>query len=144
MSERLAPQAYDCTRLSFCLIPLRTSRRFCVFTRHAYSERWLNPHRQVCACLEMIRDTEFGEEFSLQSKIQFFRETAHAYGRTALLLSGGSTLGMYHIVRRISALFSPTHIKASEQHLLNHPISYSLPSHSLLPSHVFCRESSKH
>ena len=52
---------------------------------------------EVCACLEMIRDTEFGEEFSLQSKIQFFRETAHAYGRTALLLSGGSTLGMYHI-----------------------------------------------
>lgn len=29
-------------------------------------------------------------------KLAFFNETRHAFGRTALLLSGGSTLGLYH------------------------------------------------
>ena len=57
---------------------------------------------EVCLCLNMLKDTEFGSDFTLESKIQLFRETAHAYGRTALLLSGGSTLGMYHIVSLLS------------------------------------------
>jgi len=30
-------------------------------------------------------------------KLSFFNETRHAFGRSALLLSGGATLGMYHI-----------------------------------------------
>ncbi len=30
----------------------------------------------------------------------FFREVRHAYGRTALLLSGGGSLGSFHIVSR--------------------------------------------
>ena len=29
-------------------------------------------------------------------KLAFFNETRHAYGRTALLLSGGAALGYYH------------------------------------------------
>ena len=43
-------------------------------------------------------------------KLAFFNETRHAYGRTALLLSGGAALGFYHVglitalyVRRLSA-----------------------------------------
>ena len=30
-------------------------------------------------------------------KLSFFNETRHAFGRSALLLSGGATLGLYHI-----------------------------------------------
>ena len=32
-----------------------------------------------------------------QQKLAFFNETRHAFGRSALLLSGGATLGMYHL-----------------------------------------------
>ena len=33
---------------------------------------------------------------SIEKKLEFFSETRHAYGRTALLLSGGATFGKYH------------------------------------------------
>ncbi len=35
---------------------------------------------------------------SAEEKLSFFRETRHAYGRTALLFSGGGGLGCFHIV----------------------------------------------
>ena len=31
-----------------------------------------------------------------ESKLEFFAETRHAYGKTALLLSGGATFGKFH------------------------------------------------
>ena len=31
------------------------------------------------------------------AKLAFFNETRHAYGRSALLLSGGAYLGFYHV-----------------------------------------------
>lgn len=34
----------------------------------------------------------------MEEKLSFFRETRHAFGRTALLLSGGGGLGSFHIV----------------------------------------------
>lgn len=34
----------------------------------------------------------------MEEKLAFFKETRHAYGRTALLLSGGGGLGSFHIV----------------------------------------------
>ena len=37
------------------------------------------------------------ENFPLKDKITFFNESRYAYGRTALLLSGGGGLGMYHL-----------------------------------------------
>jgi hypothetical protein len=51
---------------------------------------------------EMMKSIEFIATFNekifpLHKKLEFFSETRHSYGRTALLLSGGSTLGMYHI-----------------------------------------------
>jgi predicted acylesterase/phospholipase RssA len=33
----------------------------------------------------------------VQEKFEFFFETRQAFGRSALLLSGGATLGMYHL-----------------------------------------------
>jgi TAG lipase/steryl ester hydrolase/phospholipase A2/LPA acyltransferase len=34
----------------------------------------------------------------MEEKLSFFRETRHAFGRTALLLSGGGGLGSFHLV----------------------------------------------
>ena len=44
------------------------------------------------------------QSFPLMDKLVFFRETRHAFGRSALLLSGGATLTMYHL-GVIKALF---------------------------------------
>lgn len=39
----------------------------------------------------------FALGFSLKKKFDFFYEARQTFGRSALLLSGGSTLGMYHL-----------------------------------------------
>jgi predicted acylesterase/phospholipase RssA len=49
----------------------------------------------VVNLLHFICDTDF-PEFSLEKKFDFFWETRQAFGRTALCLSGGATLGLYH------------------------------------------------
>ena len=36
------------------------------------------------------------EELSLQEKVEFFSESRHAFCRTALCLSGGAIMGLYH------------------------------------------------
>jgi TAG lipase/steryl ester hydrolase/phospholipase A2/LPA acyltransferase len=38
-------------------------------------------------------------ELPLDEKMSFFKVTRHAFGRTALLLSGGGGLGTFHLVR---------------------------------------------
>jgi TAG lipase / steryl ester hydrolase / phospholipase A2 / LPA acyltransferase len=38
-------------------------------------------------------------ELPLEEKLHFLRETRHCYGRTALVLSGGGALGVFHLVR---------------------------------------------
>ena len=53
---------------------------------------------QVQRHLEAITAYE-GPELSLGDKLNFMRETRHAFGRTALVLSGGGALGAFHIVR---------------------------------------------
>jgi TAG lipase/steryl ester hydrolase/phospholipase A2/LPA acyltransferase len=41
-------------------------------------------------------DDIYKEEVSIDNKLAFFSETRHAFGRSALLLSGGGGLGLYH------------------------------------------------
>lgn len=36
-------------------------------------------------------------KITMADKLSFFNETRHAFGRSALLLSGGATLGLYHL-----------------------------------------------
>ena len=36
------------------------------------------------------------DKLTLQEKIEFFSESRHAFGRTALCLSGGAIMGLYH------------------------------------------------
>lgn len=47
--------------------------------------------------LEYLTDYE-GPELHLQDQLSFLRETRHAFGRTALVLSGGGALGAFHVV----------------------------------------------
>ena len=50
---------------------------------------------QVCESLDFLCDTKVAG-FPVADKLQFFRDTLTSYGRPALLLSGGATLGMFH------------------------------------------------
>ncbi len=50
---------------------------------------------------EVIKSLEYvssspNDKISLEKKLEFFTETRHAFGRTALLCSGGAGLGCYH------------------------------------------------
>lgn len=51
---------------------------------------------EVSAQLRMVCDSD-SDEVSLEEKLSFMHETRHAFGRTALLLSGGASLGAYHV-----------------------------------------------
>jgi hypothetical protein len=63
--------------------------------------------QEVKAQLAMLTDwPEAGIE--LEEKLSFFKETRHAYGRTALLLSGGGGLGSFHIVSTLVNVFCST------------------------------------
>ncbi|KAI8601247.1 acyl transferase/acyl hydrolase/lysophospholipase [Dissophora ornata] len=51
---------------------------------------------EVIRQLNIICDTE-SDDFSTAAKLEFFTHTRQAFGRTALLLSGGATMGVMHI-----------------------------------------------
>lgn len=53
---------------------------------------------EVEALLETIADYN-GKGVTLDDKLSFIRLTRHAFGRTALVLSGGGALGAFHLVR---------------------------------------------
>lgn len=57
-------------------------------------------HNVVCAALDFVCDAPVGigeAPIPSDARLAFFNETRHAYGRTALLLSGGAALGFYHV-----------------------------------------------
>ena len=49
---------------------------------------------EVCKSLKCIVDSS---KFPLKAKLTFFSESRYAFGKTALMLSGGASLGMYHL-----------------------------------------------
>ncbi|KAI4341238.1 hypothetical protein MLD38_025986 [Melastoma candidum] len=51
---------------------------------------------EVSTQLRMVCDSS-SDEMSLEEKLSFLHETRHAFGRTALLLSGGASLGAFHV-----------------------------------------------
>lgn len=95
-------QANDMPRLMFCL---RGSlmRHFSGISRselHRHSRVGTKQEvddfiNVVSWLLDYIAD-EDSSAVTLQQKLSFFNEVRHAYGRTALLLSGGSTMGLSH------------------------------------------------
>lgn len=55
-------------------------------------------HETVMKALDFICDSPIADdEIPTDAKLAFFNETRHAYGRTALMLSGGAYLGFYHV-----------------------------------------------
>lgn len=54
---------------------------------------------EVMQCLEYIRSLSEGSTNFLTSekKMQFFKDTKHSYGLTALILQGGSSFGLFHL-----------------------------------------------
>lgn len=51
---------------------------------------------EVSTQLRIVCDSD-SEELLLEEKLSFMHETRHAFGRTALLLSGGASLGSFHV-----------------------------------------------
>ena len=58
---------------------------------------------EVVGVLEFLADHQF-PDFPLGEKLRFFNEVAISFGRSALMLSGGATLGLFH-VGVVKALF---------------------------------------
>ncbi|MEQ1438793.1 DUF3336 domain-containing protein [Fontimonas sp. SYSU GA230001] len=58
---------------------------------------------EIASALEFLRDLDV-PEFPHAAKLKFFTEVAQSYGRSALMLSGGATLGLFH-VGVVKALF---------------------------------------
>lgn len=55
-------------------------------------------HETMARALQFICDSPISdEEIPTDVKLAFFNETRHAFGRTAVLLSGGAYLGYYHL-----------------------------------------------
>ena len=52
---------------------------------------------EVKQVLQTITEAE-APGHGLHEKLNFLRETRHAFGRTALVLSGGGALGAFHVV----------------------------------------------
>lgn len=51
---------------------------------------------EVAICLNYLCDNDF-EEFPQEEKVLFFKRTGSSFGRSGLMLSGGATLGMFHL-----------------------------------------------
>ncbi|KAK1317307.1 Triacylglycerol lipase SDP1 [Acorus calamus] len=51
---------------------------------------------EVSTQLKMVCHSD-SDELLLEEKLSFMHETRHAFGRTALLLSGGASLGSFHV-----------------------------------------------
>ncbi len=58
---------------------------------------------EVVRCLDYLCAGDFAD-FGAEEKIVFFKRTGTSFGRSAMLLSGGATLGMFHL-GVIKALF---------------------------------------
>lgn len=57
-------------------------------------------HNVVCAALDFVCDAPVAPDedpIPSESRLAFFNETRHSYGRTAFLCSGGAALGFYHV-----------------------------------------------
>jgi TAG lipase/steryl ester hydrolase/phospholipase A2/LPA acyltransferase len=91
----------------------------------------------VIAALRLVATSHFTDHdestVSVAERIAFFNETRHSFGRSALLLSGGATMGMYH-VGVVKALF--------EQELLPRVIS-GASAGSIVAALLGCRMDSE-
>ena len=55
-------------------------------------ENYIN---EICSCLFFLSESKT-QDVSGAERIEFYRRASHCYGRSALMLSGGGTLGFFH------------------------------------------------
>jgi TAG lipase/steryl ester hydrolase/phospholipase A2/LPA acyltransferase len=60
------------------------------------------PQPSMSCCAAVVQALRFicesqQKDIPSEAKLAFFNETRHAYGRTALMLSGGAAMGIYHV-----------------------------------------------
>lgn len=70
----------------------RLYERSHVGTKHLIEE-YVN---QVCESIDYVCNTDM-PEIQTRQKLEFFKDTSLSYGRPALLLSGGASLGLFHL-----------------------------------------------
>ena len=83
----------------------RIERNYCGITRkELYSVTKIGTKKliedyidNICQSLNYIASNSDDQTITIQEKIVFFQELRHVLGRTALCLSGGGSLGAYHI-----------------------------------------------
>jgi len=92
-----------------------------------YNEELLRMLHHVCYCTD--------QDLSLERKLNFFTESRHALGKTALLLSGGASLGMYHF-GVIKALYLQVCVRVCECVCVCVCVSYAPLSLSLPVTHT--------
>lgn len=90
-------------RLVFCLteslhgnlgnLTAAVLHSYCRFGTKRLIEEYVE---EAVRCLDYVCVGDF-PDFSTEEKILFFKRTGTSYGRAALLLSGGATLGMFHL-----------------------------------------------
>jgi len=81
------------SRLSRTLAGMHTNRLY-TYLRVGTKKLLEEYNAEVLRALELVC---VHPSVSQADKLEFFKETRHAYGRTALLLSGGGTMGLYHL-----------------------------------------------
>lgn len=65
----------------------------CVIGTKYFVERY---NKAVCDCIHFLANTDFGPRYTWEEKEIALRNTRQSYGGSALLLSGGASLGMFH------------------------------------------------
>ncbi|MFO1425094.1 MAG: DUF3336 domain-containing protein [Candidatus Competibacteraceae bacterium] len=65
---------------------------YCLFGTKRLLTEYLD---EVATTLDELCDRDF-PDFPLTAKLRFFERTAQSFGRSALMLSGGATLGLFH------------------------------------------------
>lgn len=55
-----------------------------------------NYTRELAGALELLSEVD-EKEIPLSEKLDFFRRASHCFGRTAIMFSGGGTLGSFHV-----------------------------------------------
>ena len=71
-----------------------------LFTRALAGTKYIveNHHNTICAALDFICDSPTTDDsIPNDAKLAFFNETRHSFGRSAMLFSGGASLGFYHM-----------------------------------------------
>ena len=85
---------YSRARLYRNLVGINDRRLYTVL--RAGTKRLIEEYiSEVVRALQLVCVID-SEDVSAADKLAFFNETRHAFGRSALLLSGGATLGLYH------------------------------------------------